>query len=73
MCRSEIASIRQQIEVELDAMRRGMTGVAIGTSRHAFIHARMNRIGVCQDQLASQVGETVAKQIVCNLYIETMK
>jgi hypothetical protein len=70
---SEIAEVRRQIELELEAMRRGMSGLALGTARHAFIQARMDRVGACQDRLASHVGEETATQIVCKLYMQTME
>jgi hypothetical protein len=73
MMRSEIARLREQIELELVAMERGMHGLALGTARHAFIQARMERIGEYQDTLASEVGDTTATQIVCNLYVDVME
>lgn len=73
MSRSEVADLRQQIELELTAMRRGLVGLAQGSARHDFIHARMSQIGACQDTLALQVGETQASQIVCTLYIKAME
>ncbi|MBV9230497.1 MAG: hypothetical protein JOZ18_14405 [Chloroflexi bacterium] len=73
MCISEVAQLRKQIELELDAMRRGMTGIALGTARHDFINARMQRVGACQDILARQVGEAAANHIVCSIYVQTME
>lgn len=73
MCRSEVAQLRQQIEVELVAMRRGLTGITSGTARHTFIHTRMERIGACQDTLARQLGEAAATHIVCNMYMQAME
>ncbi|HLG78386.1 MAG TPA: hypothetical protein VKX46_18370 [Ktedonobacteraceae bacterium] len=73
MSRSEIAQLRQQIELELDALRRGMAGIAAGTARHAFIHARMERLGTCQDSLAGKIGASAASEIVCHLYIQAME
>lgn len=70
---SEVAQIRQQIELEMEAMRNGMTGIALGTARHAFIQARMERIGVCRNNLAGHVGEAAATQVVCKLYVQTME
>ncbi len=70
--KSEIARLREQIELELLAMRRGLHGVAAGTARHTFIHTRMERVGACQDVLANELGETAAAQIVCELYIQAM-
>jgi hypothetical protein len=73
MNQSEVARLRQQIELQLEAMRLGMSGLATGKARHAFIRAQMDRIGASQDTLAQHVGEGVANQIVCNLYIEVME
>ncbi|HLZ58531.1 MAG TPA: hypothetical protein VKR06_16455 [Ktedonosporobacter sp.] len=70
---SEVARLRQQIELEMEAMQRGMSGIAQGTARHDFIHARMERIGVCQEGLARQVGPSAASHIVCQLYMQTME
>lgn len=70
---SEVALLRRQIELELVAMRRGLSGLTCGNARHAFIHARMDRIGVCQDSLSHHLDENTATMIVCQLYIETME
>jgi hypothetical protein len=72
MCKSEVARLRQQIALEMEAMHRGMSGLSEGSARHAFIHARMERIGACQDVLTGQVGAVAANQMVCQLYIQTM-
>lgn len=71
--KSEVAQLRQQIALELDAMRRGLLGISTGSARHAFIHARMERIGVCQDRLATSIGEQAATQIVCAVYMQAME
>ncbi len=73
MCKSEIALLRQQIALELAAMRQGLQGVAQGSARHAFIHTRMERVAACQDSLADQLGEKTACEIVCHLYMEAME
>ncbi|GCF09619.1 hypothetical protein [Dictyobacter arantiisoli] len=70
---SEIALLRQQIEFELVAMRRGLTGLASGRARHDFIHASMSRIGTCQDHLAHHLGDNTATMMVCQIYIDTME
>lgn len=69
---SEIAQLRQQIESQLVAMRRGLAGLSSGTARHAFITARMERIGTYQDDLASQLGENAASMLVYGLYNDVM-
>ncbi len=71
--KSEVAQLRQQIALELDAMRRGLLGISTGSARHAFIHARMERVGVCQDTLATSIGEQAATQIVCVAYMQAME
>ena len=58
---------------KLVAMRRGLSGLSSGSARHAFIHARMDQVGLCQDCLADQVGESSAMMMVCQLYIQTME
>jgi hypothetical protein len=69
---SEIARLRQQIEIQLVAMRRGLSGLSAGSTRHAFINARMERIGAYQNGLADQLGENTADMLVYNLYNEIM-
>ena len=69
---SEIARLRQQIETQLVAMRRGLAGLSSGTARHAFITARMERIGAYQDGLANQLGEDDANMLVYGLYNDVM-
>jgi hypothetical protein len=73
MCKSEIALLREQIELELQAMRRGIGGFALGTARHAFIQARMEQVGSYQDSLASYIGTDAATHVVCKLYMQAME
>jgi hypothetical protein len=69
---SEVARIRQQIDTELEAMKRGLYGVAAGTAKHQFIQARFQRIGDLMDTLTTYVGEQEARNISCLAYIRTM-
>ncbi len=69
---SEVAHLRQQIEMQLVAMRRGLTGLSSGSARHAFINARMERIGDYQNSLESQLGESAATLLVYGLYNQVM-
>ena len=73
MSESEVARLRRQIESELEAMQRGMHGFALGSSRHQFIHKRMERVGSCQDKLIAVVGEDEADEIVYGIYCQTIK
>ena len=68
--KSEVARIREEIELQLEAMQRGMYGFASGTARHAFIRARMDCIGEYQHRLSDHLGEQDADQLVCSLYSE---
>ena len=70
---SEIAQLRQQIELELTSMRYGLNGFASGSARHTFIHTRMDRVGACQDMLAQYLGEHAATEIVCQMYMHSME
>ena len=69
---SEVACLRRQIEMQLVAMRQGLSGFSSGSARHAFINARMERIGIYQDHLTDQVGESAADLLIYNLYNEIM-
>jgi hypothetical protein len=73
MNQSEVAQLYQQIEVQLEAMRRGMSGFAAGRARHAFIRAQMDHVGDYQNALAKYVGEGIADQVICSLYVEVME
>jgi hypothetical protein len=66
---SEVARIREQIEAEMMAMRRGMYGFAAGTARHDFIKARMDNIGNYQEKLAEHVGNDEAWQSCAQIYM----
>jgi hypothetical protein len=70
MNKSEVARLREEIELQLEAMQRGMYGFASGTARHTFIRARMDRINEYQHTLTNVIGERDADLLVCNLYSE---
>jgi hypothetical protein len=61
--RSEVASLLAQISAEYEAARRGLTGVAYGTSQHEFITARMEHMGQLHGQLQSLVGDIAIAMI----------
>jgi hypothetical protein len=73
MCKSEIAQIRLQIEMEIESMRQAMSGIALGSARHDFINARMQHICAYQDSLATHLGEASAHHVVCQLYMQAME
>ncbi len=73
MNQSEVARLREQIELQLLSMQQGLGGLASGSARHAFIQARLQRIGNYQDDLVRQIGEQEADQVLWSLYVEVME
>lgn len=65
---SDVAHLREQVELEYEAMVRGLTGFAEGSAMHEFISARMARIESYHAKLTKEVGENEATQIICELY-----
>lgn len=65
---SEVAHLREQVELEYEAMMRGLTGLAEGTAMHEFISARMARVEGYHHELAQEVGDSEATRIICELY-----
>ncbi len=73
MNQSEVARIRRQLEEEYEAMQRGMTGLAVGTARHKFIRARMDRVEGYKQQLKQFVSDAEANEIVGATYVKVMR
>ena len=59
---SEIARLKQQIELECEAMRQAMGGFRM-TASHDIIHHQYSSIGDIQEQLATIVGEQEAVRL----------
>jgi hypothetical protein len=53
---SEVLRLKRQIDLEAEASFRGMYGVSSGTSKHAFISARMEHMGILHQRLAHFIG-----------------
>ena len=68
MSLSEVARLREQVELEYAAMMRGLTGFAEGSAMHDFISARMARVESYHCKLAKEIGEDRATEIICDLY-----
>jgi hypothetical protein len=66
MSESEVARLRQRIAEEYQAAQMGLTGLASGVSKHAFITARMERMGQSFEQLSELVGsrQEAMKEVV---------
>ncbi len=69
---SEVARLRKQIDLEFEAMQRGLHGVAAGTAKHKFILAKMERAGKLTDELAGYVGEQEAESVNYQSYQRAM-
>jgi hypothetical protein len=54
---SEIATIREKIAAEHMAAKLALEGLNSGTSRHSFITARMENMGILHEQLHDLVGD----------------
>lgn len=53
---SEVARLLTQIAAEYEAAQRGLSGIAEGTARHAFISASYERMGELGDKIEEMVG-----------------
>ncbi len=68
-CRSEVARLMRQISEANEAAYQALHGLAQGTAQHAFITARMERIGECHEALKALVGEHEANMLL----VETLE
>src|SRR5258708_32673041 len=71
MNNSEVARIRQQIELESAAMKFAMDGCAT-VAKHEFISHKYDAIGKCQEQLGTLVSEEEATDITGQTYNQVM-
>jgi len=53
MTKSDVQYLRERIEAEIASMRLGLYGLAAGMAKHQFIEAKMQRIGLAEDELAA--------------------
>jgi hypothetical protein len=58
--------------MEYEAMKHGLSGLAFGNSRHAFIDARLKRVDTYHSELALVIGEQEATLTICELYNQVM-
>ena len=72
MNESEVEELCQKILEEYEAMKCGPTGLALGTSKHAFIDARLKRVDSYHSQLAKYIGDQEATITICELYRQVM-
>ena len=55
--RSEVAALREQIATEYMAAKLGLQGLSAGTSRHAFMTAKLERVALLHEELQNLVGD----------------
>ena len=63
--KSEVARLMQQITLEYEAAKRGMSGLAAGTARHDFIIARMEQGAERVLQLLREGKKAEARVLMC--------
>jgi hypothetical protein len=61
---SEVARILLQIREEYQAAKLGLSGLAEGTSRHAFVTKKMETMGQLQLELGSLIGNRPAIALI---------
>ncbi len=61
---SEVARLKEQIACEYQAAQAGLSGLAAGTSQHAFITAKIENIERCREQLSTLIGSEEAARLV---------
>ncbi len=64
--KSKVARLLAHISAEQEAAERGLHGLAQGTAEHAFITAKMERIGLLGSELSALVGEHEGARLLIN-------
>ena len=62
--RSEVARLMRQINLEVEAGKQALYGLAEGTARHEVINKRMDNIGNFHEQLEALIGEAAMPIII---------
>ncbi len=57
MAQSDVARIKQEIEIAYLAGKLGLSGLASGVTKHAFIEKRTERLGTLHSELQEVAGE----------------
>jgi hypothetical protein len=63
---SEVARILAQIRQEYESAQRGFSGLAEGTSRHAFVTKKMENMGKLHLELEGLIGAMPAIELVAD-------
>ena len=70
---SQVAQLLRRIDLEYQAAQWGLTGLAEGTAKHAYITRRLENIGAYQERLAQLVGQEQAAQLVYETMEQSMQ
>lgn len=68
MADSEIARLREQLELEHRACMWALRALNSGTAQHRFITARFRRMDTCCARLSNLVGEEEATTVLCEVF-----
>jgi hypothetical protein len=71
MAESEITRLRRLVELECEAMERGLNGYAI-TAKHEIIAHRYDRIDAYRQQLEQLTDKKQASKIIAEIYMRTV-
>ena len=66
--KSEIARLREQIDLECRASWAALTAFRSGAAQHRFITARLRKMDAYHGQLATLVGEEAATTYLCEAF-----
>ncbi len=62
--KSEVARLMRQIDLEVEAGKQALYGLAEGTARHEVITKRMETIGGFHEELEALIGEAAMPIII---------
>jgi ribosome assembly protein YihI (activator of Der GTPase) len=62
--KSEIGRLMALIDAEYYSAKQALYSVNLGTAKHSFINARINRIGQLSDELGLLIGKDEALSII---------
>jgi hypothetical protein len=64
---SEVARLKEQIQLEYEAVHQAMYGPSLGAAQHEFITKRQENIAKHVEELRATVGEEAAMQVLIAL------
>lgn len=70
--RSEVAQLRERIQLEYEAAQRVLYGTAQGAAQHAFITQRLENMEAHHQALKQLVGEHGASEILAEILEQSL-